>query len=145
MKEEDLNDVIRILEQNSSEEDGYFKFDYDEITENEIIRANLDGLIRYCIELLKSTNEFDKQKLIKESDRVINLDDIGNWYIHEGFVKSIIPLYEKRINIYKKEPNRKKTFKDRISEFGCGLTVVFLGIVIIIGIVSLLNFLIDLV
>ncbi len=145
MKEEDLNKVIQILEQNSSEEDAYFEFYFEDLPDFETIQANKDGLIVYAISLLKATKQFELRNLQREEGDIDNLIkfEIGAWYANESdSLPYIKPIFQKRNEIVKPQIY-KATWKETIYESGCVLGLIILIIVIVVGFLVIFNSIIE--
>ncbi len=138
MKEEELNKVIQVLEQNSSDKNAFFEFDYDEMPDYGCIRANKDGIITYAKELLRATKEFKFDSEHKENEKNVKIKT-GDWYVDDEFILPYInPVFKKRIDLEKKKPI-KETLKSRITGVIAILTLISIIGCIVVGFVTIVN------
>ena len=135
MKEEDLDKVIGILEQNSSEEDAHFEFTFDN-DDFFHIKSNKEGIILFSKEILKTIKGFKNTQDV--SRNIVNLS-YSSWLINNDiFAPYVEPVYERRENIITSEPE-KTTWKAKFFSY---LLVIILLVVVasfLIGFIEILN------
>ena len=139
MKEEDLNKVIKVLDDNSSFEEAYFEFDYDEENnyDHSFIHSNKEGLILFANELLKAAKGFEKIKDSEEKVKDIKLKT-GEWFGYNNIVAPYIkPIFSKK-NKIERLVSKPKKWNDKIFELGCSLGLIVLVVSIIVGIVNII-------
>ncbi len=139
MKEEGLNKVIEILERNSSEDDAYFEYTYDEETEETyVIKSNKDGLKTFALELLKIANSFSEFKNNDKKFQPIKLD-VKEWFIGDEVMPTFIePLFINRNEMVVPKPF-EHSWKDDFFGFGLILFLTICVVLAIIGFITLIG------
>lgn len=134
-------DIINKLESDSSEEESFFAFCYEEHNQdNEHIKANRDGLIRFAAFLLRIAYEIRPSKSPATDDEFpidqsLSIPD-------EGLLIHYVKLINKKKSDYSPKPPYKETWRDKLIPIGCVVICIFLIAAIGIGIVTMINWLI---
>ena len=131
--------LIDFLEKDSSREDAFFTFQYDDVHENhEYIHANRDGLKLFFFSLLRTAYEINPKRS-EQLENIFHLDD--SLYLHEeGIDINYVRLSDtKRSDHPLPDENDKISLVDRLIPIGC--VVLLLGVIVlaIYGVVSLVN------
>ena len=93
------------------------------------IKANKNGLELFAVELLKAS--IKSEDIIEDSEKsIITFDPKEKWITGNIWIGYIEPKIEDRIDV--KEELYKRTWKDKIVEYGC-LTIIGIGILIFIA------------
>ncbi len=136
MKEEDLNKVIDILEQNSSEEDAYFEFTYgnDDFFH---VKSNKDGIVLFSKEILKTISSFSNTHNIERNYIKMNS---SIWLRNDNiFAPFVEPVYVKRKDIELSNTEEKQPWKDKIVLIILVLVLIIFVIGFITGIVQIFH------
>lgn len=139
MKEEYLNKIIEVLEKNSSEDDAYFEYTYDEETdENYLIKSNKEGIKMFALELLKVANNFNEFKQDDNKLQSIKLD-AKDWFIGDEVMPTFIePLFINRNEVVKPKHDQH-SWKDNLIGFGIMAFLTLCVVSAIIGFITLIG------
>ena len=133
-------EIIDTLDSDSSEKESFFGFCYEEhYQDNEHIKANRDGLIRFASFLLRIAYNIEPKKS-ESSENVFPIDQSFS-LPNEGLLIHYIKLIDKKKSDYSVEPEEKTSWKDQIIPIGCiGIVILFI-ISGIIGIGTIIQWL----
>ena len=140
MDSKELQNIINQLETDNLKDNAYFGiFEYGGGPDESFIRANQQGLRYFAIELLKAARDrenYDKRKSDKE---VFNLGIDEDWIDNNSktFIHYVETTNEIRKNV--KVESSKVSWKDQIMKFGCLTAILIAVISIIVGIITIIN------
>jgi hypothetical protein len=102
------------------------------------IRANKEGLELFALELLKSAREIENV-LSDPEKNIIPFDYDEDWVDENSdtFIQYIEPIADKQK--LKPKSEYKSTFVDKLMPFGCGLIAIILVISVMVGLVTVFN------
>jgi hypothetical protein len=118
-------DFIKSIESDSSKEEAFFAFYQDEEDlDNEHIKANSDGLKQFACFLLRIAYNIDPRKSEYPPD-TFSIDQ--SLYLPEdSSIIKYLELRKEKKSDYKKPPEYKTTWKDKLFPIGCiGIVVLF--------------------
>ena len=136
MKEKILVEMIKDLEINSSIEDAYIEYAYDDAYEKYLMKANKDGLKLFAKELLQIASNFDNYKNNKAEFQPIKLENEDWFFDQEAMPTFVEPIFLSRKDIKVIEP-QKSSWKDDLIGF---VIVIILGVIIISAIIGFYTF-----
>jgi len=142
MNNEKLENIITELESESIKDDAYFGFyENEDNQDDEHIKANKDGLILYAVELLKAANEFNLRHFEKGKDELYGIND--EWFSKENeyMFKYIKLINKQKSKIDPDTKEHKETWTDKVFKAGCLSAIVLILITIVVGFISILEWL----
>ena len=129
LEKEELNKIIEKIENENPKEKAFFGIHSTENGDEVYIKANKSGLELFAVELLKASRK--SNEIIENSEKnIIPLNSEEKWLTGDIWIGYIEPKLEDRIDL--KEEPYKKTWKDKIVEYGC-FTIIGIGILIFIA------------
>ena len=128
MKEEDLDKVIEILDNNVLRDDAFLLFSYNKKKfENTNIEANKEGLEFFAKELLKAAKKFESFDSINDKNKEIFLDSSEWYFASKNSIKPYInPIFESRKDFLK-----PLTLKQRVKNKLSFLSYIFFIVIVI--------------
>lgn len=137
MEKDQLEEIIKVLEENNSKEQAYFEVSYTDGEEyGTHIKANNSGIQLFASELLKIS--LNSEEIINTKERITYFEDTENWLkglALFGYIKIISEKPEEN-----KEEEIEVNWKDKIFKWGCYTTIILVIIIFIVGLVSIKNY-----
>ena len=131
MTNEELDKIIKKIEQEYSESDAYFDSEFNE--DFGFAKGNKSGLLLYAKEFLKAVKEIDKRKFDEGEMEVYNPN--FNWI--DGIDSNpfqYIKITKKLSGEIKPEKEtEKESWKSKLFGIGCVVSLIFIVIFSIIG------------
>jgi len=138
---EELQKIIKQFDEDDLKRQGIFGISqYGGGSDESFIRANKEGLQLFALELLKSAIDTDKT-LAKIEKNVIPLSYDEDWIDENSdtIIRYVEPIADKQK--IKPKGDYKSTLTDKLIPFGCGLIALILVISVIVGLITLFNWL----
>lgn len=138
MTKEELTNLIKNLDEESLKEYGIFGiYQYGGGPNESSIKANKEGLQLFALELLRASDKFNKG-ITENEEKLFSLDYNGNWLDQDSEV--CIDFIEPSSKLRSEITEKKETFVDRLTPYGCGALLILIGISILIGLSQILDF-----
>ena len=138
MTDENIKRLIDDLRNQKNYDEAYIGFfQYGGGTDESYIKANRQGLELHAAELLEAALETEKE-FESGKEKIFGLDE-GKSDEESDYHFDYIELKkEKRFEI-KPDSEYKETWKDKIFKFGCFGGLIALGLLIIIGLITVIS------
>ena len=139
LTKEELQKIIDQFDEEELKRHGIFGISqYGGGSDESFIRANKEGLELFALELLKSAR--DTEAILSDTKKkIIPLDYDENWVDENSdtFIQYIEPIADKQ----KLRPNSENTstFTGKLMPYGCGLVAIILVVAVIVGLVTLIK------
>ncbi len=141
LTKEELQKIIAQFDEDELKRQAIFGISkYGSDSDESFIKANKEGLELFALELLKSAR--DTEAVLSDTEKNIIPFDCDEDWIDENsdtFIQYIEPVAGKQK--FKPQSDHKSTLADKLMPFGCGLSLLILIIVVIIGFRTLFHWL----
>ncbi len=141
LTKEELQKIIDQFDEDELKQQGIFGISqYGGGSDESFVRANKEGLELFALQLLKSAR--DSEAILSDTEKnIIPFDYDENWVDENSdtFVQYIEPIADKQK--LKPKSEYKSTFADKLIPYGCGLLLFILAIAVIVGLITLYNWL----
>ena len=134
MTNENLDKIIKKIEQECSESDAYFDSEFNE--DFGLAKGNKSGLLLYAKEFLKAVREIDKRKFDEGDMEVYNPDFKWIDGIDSNPFRYIKITKKLRQEIKPDKPTEKENWKSKLFGIGCVATLVLILILTVVGFVT---------
>lgn len=131
---EELQNIIDQFDEDELKKEAIFGISIASSDEN-FIKANKEGLALFALELLKSTRQME-MALSREDHIPLNTD--VEWIDKNS---DILIEYIEPISSKQPKTEYQTTLTDRIMPFGCGLIILILVVSVVVGFITLLQWL----
>lgn len=141
LTKEELQKIIDQFDEDELKRHGIFGISqYGGGSDESFIRANQEGLELFALELLKAAKETDNV-LSDPEKKVIPFNYDEDWVDENSdtFIQNIELIADKQK--LKPKSEYKSTFVDKLVPLGCGLIVLTLLISVVLGFVTMFNWL----
>jgi hypothetical protein len=139
LTKEELQKIIDQFDENELKRQGIFGISqYGGGSDESYLRANKEGLELFALKLLKSAKEIESV-LSDPEKNIIHFDYYEDWVDENSdtFIQYIEPIaYKQKL---KPKSEYKLTFVDKLMPFGCGLIAIILLISVLVGLVTVFN------
>ncbi len=139
LTKEELQKIIAQFDEDELKRQGIFGISqYGGGSDESFVRANKEGLELFALELLKSAREIESV-LSDPEKNIIPFDYDEDWVDENSdtFIQYIEPIADKQK--LKPKSEYKSTFVDKLMPFGCGLIAIILVISVVVGLVTVFN------
>ena len=109
-------------------------------SDESFVRANKEGLELFALQLLKSAKDTEAILLDKEKS-IITFNYDEDWVDENSdtFIQYVEPIADKQQ--LKSMSEYKSTFADKLIPYGCGLVLIILVLSVVVGFVTILDWL----
>ena len=139
LTKEELQKIIDQFDEVELKRQGIFGISqYGGGSDESFVRANKEGLELFALELLKSAQEVESV-LSDPEKNIIPFEYDEDWVDENSdtFIQYIEPIADKQK--LKPKSEYKSTFVDKLMPFGCGLIAIILVISVVVGLVTVFN------
>lgn len=139
LTKEELQKIIDQFDEGALKRQGIFGISqYGGGSDESFIRANIEGLELFALELLKAARDTEAT-LADTEKKIISFDYDEDWIDENSdtFIQYVEPIADKQIS----KTEHKTTFADRLMPYGCGLVAIILVVSVIVGLVTLFKWL----
>ena len=142
MNKESLQNIINLLEQESSEEKAYWGiFNYGREPEESNVKANRYGLLRFATNLLKAAHASDDLLSKNQGEPVFSLSSNENWIDQDSsIILECVEITDTTEIIHSSEPYIE-SWQDKIMKWGCIGAFLFALISFFVGTFTIIKWL----
>jgi len=143
MNKETLNSLKETLALDSAIDIGRFGIFYDSSESREdkyFIKANKEGLKMFAYQLLCASKDLEDQEKDNAFEKIALIPDGSAWIDKDSEIR-LFHVESPQLSKDLVPTTTKETWKDRFSEIGCTLIVIFLFISLLVGIDAIFTYL----